>query len=270
MDMSPFFFGLYKFVKYSVYPLTWVIGCFGMALFIAWLPYSPGRQRWLRRFIGTGLLLLFVMGAPIVSYSLMSILEGWYPPTPSQEGPFDGIVVLGGGIRERGTLRPTVELSDESRHRALCGIELYQQRVASTLVMTGGDARIFGAGPREAPAMKEWAVRLGVPSEDVLVDDQARTTYENAIGTKRVLGNAASILLVTSAYHIPRAAALFRKQGFKVTPYACGFHARNHLKDEWRNVTFFDFLPSSWALQRMTDAVEEAAGIAVYWLMGKL
>jgi len=179
-------------------------------------------------------------------------------------------VVLGGGIRERGTLRPTVELTDESHRRMLCGIELYQQHTASTLVMTGGDARIFGVGPKEAPIMKEWAVRLGVPSEAVLVNDQTRTTYEDAVGTKRVLGNATSIVLVTSAYHIPRAMALFKKQGFEVMPYACGFHSKNSLMDIGDELTIFDFVPSSGALQQMTDVIEETAGIVVYWLTGRL
>ncbi len=270
MEMTPFFFGLYKFVKYGVYPLTWIVGCFGAALVLAWLPYQPRRQRRLRWSLGVGFLLLFLIGSPIVSYSVMSVLEGWYPSTRSLDGPYDAIVVLGGGIKERGTLRPAVELSDETRLRTLCGVDLYQQRAAGTLLMTGGDTRVFGVGPREAPAMKEWAVRLGVPSDAILIDDQARTTYENAIGTKRVLGNAASILLVTSAYHIPRATALFRKQGFEVTPYPCGFYARSHPTDEWGDLTLFDFLPNSRALQRMTDAVEETAGIVVYWLAGKL
>ena len=46
MDMSPFFFGLYKFVKYGVYPMSWIIGCIATALVLAWLPYSPRRQQW--------------------------------------------------------------------------------------------------------------------------------------------------------------------------------------------------------------------------------
>jgi len=270
MDMSPFFFGLYKFVKYGVYPLTWIIGCIATALVIAWLPYSPRRQRWLRSLLVAGFVLLFLMGAPIVSYSVMSVLEGWYPPSQPLAGPFDAIVVLGGGIREQGTLRRTVELSDESRHRTLCGIELYQQRAAPLLVMTGGDARVFGASPREAPAMKDWAVKLGVPPEAVIIEERARTTYENAVRTRQVLGQTTSILLVTSAYHIPRATALFRKQGFNATPYACGFHARHDLTEMLSDLSLLDFLPNSKAFQRMTEGVEEASGLVLYWLAGKL
>jgi uncharacterized SAM-binding protein YcdF (DUF218 family) len=271
MDMTPLFFGLYKFVKYAVYPLSWIIGCFGLALLLAWLPWSARRQRWLRIALTTGTALLFLAASPIVSYTFMSGLEGWYPPVRAIDRQFDAIVVLGGGIKEPGTLRPAVELSDESRHRTICGADLYQQGAAGRLVMTGGGMRIFGGpGVKVAPAMKAWAVQLGVPPDAILVDEEARTTYENALGTRRVLGQARSILLVTTAYHIPRATALFQKQGFEVTPYACGFHAKDRLTDDWDDLTPFDFLPSSGALQRMTQAVDETVGMMVYWLSGRL
>jgi uncharacterized SAM-binding protein YcdF (DUF218 family) len=271
MDMTPLFFGLYKFVKYAVYPLSWVLGCFGFALLLAWLPYSPRRQRWLRLSMTTAMLLLFFLASPIVSYTFMTVLEDRYPPVRPIDRHFDAIVVLGGGIRDSGSLRPTIELGGESQQRTVCGVDLYQQGAARQIVMTGGGTRVFrGPGPKIAPAMKEWAVRLGVPAEAILIDDEARTTYENALGTKRVLGPSASIVLVTSAYHMPRAMALFKKQGFDVAPYACGFHAKDRLSDDWDDITLLDFLPSSWALQRMTDAVDETAGMVVYWLAGYL
>jgi uncharacterized SAM-binding protein YcdF (DUF218 family) len=271
MEMTPLFFGLYKFVKYAIYPLTWIMVCCGLALVLSWCPASPRRQRWLRGSLVMGVALLFIISSPIASYTVMSVLEGWYPPVRSIDRHIDAIVVLSGSVRDRGTLRPAIELGDESRHRTLCGAELYQQGVARRLVMTGGSTRMFGdPGAKVAPAMKEWAVKLGVPPEAILIDDQARTTYENALGTKRVLGEAPSIVLVTSAYHIPRAMALFKKQGFEVLPYACGFHVKDRLSDDWDDLTLFDVLPSSWALHRMTDAVDEIAGIIVYWFAGYL
>lgn len=270
MEMTPFFFGLYKLVKYGLYPLTWVLLCAMMALVLAWLPYSPRRQRWLRSSLALGLVILIASSLPLASHAVTSLLESRYPPVPSVEGRFDAIVILGGGVKQRGTLRPADELSDESRRRTVCGVDLYRQKVAATILVTGGDTRVFGHGPQEAPAMKEWAVRLGVPAEAVLVEDQARTTYENAAGAKRVLGKTGSIVLVTNAAHLPRAAALFRKQGFDVLPYPCGYYARHHFADAWADVTLMDLLPTSWALARMTEAVEELAGILFYWLTGRL
>ncbi len=271
MDMTPLFFGLYKFVKYVAYPLSWVIGCFGVALVLAWLPWSARRQRWLRLTLTTGTALLFLVASPIISYTVMSGLEGWYPTANQIDRHFDAIVVLGAAVREPGTLRPTLELSDESRHRTICGVDLYRQGAAPRLVLTGGGTRVFGgSGAKVGPAMKTWAVQLGVPPDAVVVDEEARTTYENALGTKRVLGEATSILLVTTAYHIPRAVGLFQKQGFQVTPYACGYHAKDRLTDIWDDLTVFDFLPSSGGLQRMTQAMDETVGMLVYWLLGQI
>ena len=118
--------------------------------------------------------------------------------------------------------------------------------------------------------MKEWAGRLGVPSESIITEDNARTTYENAARTKDLLGNRTSIILVTSATHMPRAAALFRAQGFDVLPYPCGFHERDRVTEGWDTITIFDVLPATWAFREISEAIEELAGIAVYRLAGKL
>ncbi len=271
MELTPFFFGLYKLVKYGVYPLTWVVILAAATMLLTWLPPSSTRQRWARFMATVTCLLLLLVTTPIIAGPLGSLLEGWIPSQPARsESPLHAIVVLGGGIADKGTLRPSIELSPESRLRTLCGAELYHQGAAPTILITGGDTSIFGSGPTEAAAMKEWAVRLGVPSEAILTDDRARTTYENAIGTKRLLGEKTSILLVTSAGHLLRATALFEKQGFRVTPSACGFHLKDRASDMWNHLTIFDLLPTSWALQRTTEAAEEATGMLVYWLAGKL
>ena len=271
MEMTPFFFGLYKFVKYGIYPLSWIVVLLGAAIILVWLPSSPRRLRWLRLSATTGFLLLCLVSSPLVSGTLMGILEGWYSPmTASATEKFDAIVVLAGGIRDKGTLRPTIELSDESRHRTLCGADLYRQGRAPTLLVTGGDASLFGAGPREATGMRDWAIRLGVPEGALVTEDRSRTTYENAVRSKQILGERRSILLVTSAYHIPRATALFTKQGFRVTPYPCGFLVKHRPLDDWNNLSLFDMLPNNRQLEQTSIVLEEAAGIVAYWLAGKL
>ena len=117
--------------------------------------------------------------------------------------------------------------------------------------------------------MKRWAERLGVSSGVMVVEDHSRNTYENAIETKRLLGPV-SILLVTSASHLPRATAVFSKQGFRVTPVPCDFLAPNRPEDSFQGLDVFDVLPNYRAIEQTTDAVTELAGIAVYWLTGEL
>ena len=270
MELTPFFFGLYKFVKYGLYPLTWVVLLLGAATVLALFPFSPTRLRWVRLLVVSSLLLLVTISNPLVATSLMGSLESWYQPTPlAPSNRFDAIVVLGGGIDDTGSLRPTVEPSSYSRNRTTCGVDLFQQGHAPTLVLTGGDARVFGTGPKEAAEMKRWAMRLGVPESATMIDTDARNTYENATGTKRLIGPA-SILLVSSASHLPRAVPVFTKQGFRVTPAPCDYISQNLPRESWDDIDLFDFMPSDVALQHNRDVVTELAGIVIYWLAGKL
>ena len=270
MELTPFFFGLYKFVKYGLYPLTWVGLLLSLATVLALFPFSPKRLRWVRLLVMSSLLLLVTISSPLIAYPQIGSLESWYhPPQLTPSDRFDAIVVLGGGIDEKGSLRPTTEPSSDSRNRTTCGADLYQRGYAPTLVLTGGDGRIFGTGPQEAVEMKQWAVRLGVPESATMIDTEARNTYENATGTKRLLGPA-SILLVSAASHLPRAVPVFTKQGFRVTPAPCDYVSQNLPRESWNDIDPFDFLPSDTALHQTTEAVTEVAGMAIYWLTGKL
>ena len=102
-----------------------------------------------------------------------------------------------------------------------------------------------------------------------MLDTEARNTYENAIGTKRLLGPA-SILLVSSASHLPRAVPVFTKQGLRVPPVPCDYVSRDLPRESWDDIDPFDFMPDDIALQHSREAVTELVGIVVYWLGGKL
>lgn len=271
MELSPFFFGLYKLVKYGVYPLTWITGLASAGLLLIWLPASPARQRWLRLSTTALVCLLLILTSPLVAHLLVATLEGQHLPPAHQTRLTTGtIVVLGGGVRDSGSLRPGIELTEESMRQTACGADLHRQGMAPSLLVTGGDARLFGSGPAEASVMKAWAIRLGVPSDSIITEDQARTTYENAVRTRQLLGDRSPIILVTSATHMPRAAALFRKQGFEIIPFPCGFHERDRATEGWDTLSIFDLLPALWAFREISEAIEEIAGIVLYRLAGKL
>lgn len=270
MDLTPFLYGLYKLAKYGLYPLSWIISLLGLLVLLAVLPHSPRRLRWIRLLSLGTLVLLCLLSAHITGSKLVGLLESWYLPfDPARGQHFDAIVVLGGGIRTKGTLRPTDELSDLTARRTTCGAELYLQGFAPKLLLSGGDPTVLGHGPRESPEMRRWAQRLGVPDQAIVIEDQSRTTYENAVYTKRLLGNA-TVLLVTSPSHLPRAVALFKKQGLSPTPAPCGYLSKNRPQDGWDELDPFAFLPTANSLDLTTDAVTEVAGILIYWATGKL
>lgn len=270
MELTPFLFGCYKFVKYGVYPLSWVVLLLGVIAVLSLLPPHPSRLKWIRRSSWAAFVLLVVFSSPLMAQQFIGSLEAWYPPPAiGLSDRYDAIVVLGGGIDKKGTLRPAAELTSYSRNRTTCGADLYLKGYSPKLVLTGGDNSIFGSGPKEAPEMKRWAHRLGVPEDAILTEEEARTTYENAVGARRLLGPA-SILLVSSASHLPRAAALFSKQGFRVTPVPCAYVAQDKPWDGWNDLDLFHFLPSDRALEYNQDAIAEVVGFAVYWLTGKI
>ncbi len=82
MELTPFFFGLYKFVKYGLYPLTWVVLLLNAATVLALFPFSPKRLRRVRLLVMSSLLLLVTVSSPLVATQLIGLLESWYhPPT---------------------------------------------------------------------------------------------------------------------------------------------------------------------------------------------
>jgi len=269
MELSPFFFGLYKLVKFAVYPFTWLFVLLGCLTVLVVSPVSPPRLRWIRVLGVSAFLLAFLFGNSGVADTLAGLLEQQALPFDrSTAKRFDAIVVLGGGAAGKGTLRPSNELTDLSILRTICGVDLFAQGFAPRILFSGGDATIIGSGPKEALEMKRLAQRLGVPEGAILIEDQSRTTYENALGTKRLIGSA-SILLVTSASHIPRALGLFRKQGLDVTPSPCGYSVKNRPSESWQGIPFAP-LPDVRSLLKSTNAIAELVGTLVYWATGKL
>jgi uncharacterized SAM-binding protein YcdF (DUF218 family) len=270
MELTPLWFGLYKAAKHILYPTSWIAITGLLTLIAAWLPETPTRTTWVRRLAFCTLLLLLLTATPILSTSYIAWLEGWYPPFQvAPRSKIDAIVVLAGGVFQKGSLRPANELSDASRHRTACGADLWLQGLAPKVLLTGGIANVFQTGPTESQEMKRWALRLGIPESAILVEERSRTTYENAVQSRAVLGTG-RILLVTAAYHLPRAVGLFEKQGFIVIPVACGYESKHAPAQAWAESTLFDFIPTAKALLITTQAVDEVAGMLVYRMAGKM
>jgi uncharacterized SAM-binding protein YcdF (DUF218 family) len=268
MDFSSFWFGLYKLAKYMIYPYTWVVLLLGWLTILALRRISPWRLLCVRVLVLFTLLVVYALGCPVVAGLLAASLEEPYSPFDLRAGQrFDTIVVLGGGVYPKGSLRPFDTLSHISVERTMCGADLFHRGVAENVLFSGGDGSIIGEGPEDAVVMKQLATRLGVPEEAVLIENRSRTTYEAALEASRIIGKK-SILLVTSASHMRRSLALFRKQGMDATPFPCGYYARD--RGDALDITPFDFLPEVHALVISTNAISEMVGILVYRAIGKL
>jgi uncharacterized SAM-binding protein YcdF (DUF218 family) len=258
-DMSEWAFGFYKLLKVTLYPLTWIWVLMVVTVIFLFCRQTAARLNMARITACSALALLYGLSAGRISDNLVGLLEQSYPPFQAVAGQsYDAIVVLDSDFLPMGGMRPVAELTYESLQRTLCGADAYAQGLSRKLV--------FSAGTGEVTKL---ALRLNVPQQSIVLDGASRNTYESAKEVRRLLGSQAKILLVTSAIHIPRAVRLFQKQDLKITPYPCGYLKAVEL-GTWGGTVQEMLLPDINVLERSTSAVNELAGLAVYWVAGKL
>lgn len=266
--MTPFVFAFYKVIKIAAWPLTWIWALMAVLVILLLCRPTPGRLKAARIAAIAAFILLYGLSAGPVSAYLAGLLEQQYPPF--QKAPreaFDAIVVLTGDLMPKQGARPVTELTYASLQRTLCGADAYAEGVSKRLLLSGGS--LAEDGPVDALEMKKLAMRVGVPEPAIVLEENSRNTYESAKEAQRILGVHATILLVTSAIHVPRATGLFRKQGLEVTPYPCGYLTHQEI-GRLPQIGVNSFLPDAGRLSRSTAAMNEMFGLAVYRLAGKL
>lgn len=222
------------------------------------LGFLVGPRRFLGRLlIAAGFLLLYLLSISPISDTLLGPIETAFPPWKDGPVKADAIVVLGGGVRDLTWLAQPCEPSGTSKERAVMGITIYRKH-RLPLVFMGGNGDPSGTVVcTDADAMARTAVELGVPVRDVKTENKSRNTLESARALKNVIkGN--SIILVTSAFHLKRATAMFTKQGFRVLPAPAGYRC------EHKKLTFFSFIPRVENLDDSSTALYEYASFLWY------
>ena len=263
------FLFLSKLLPLLIYPLG--LSCLLLFLSLIWLWKFPRRSLLA---IATSLLILFCSSNPLIAATFVKTLEWRYlplEPVPATEI----IVVLGGSTRPKSHPRPWVEVL-ESGDRILYGVKLYQDGVAPLILFSGG--RISwknGNSGSEAKDMAEIAQTMGVPERNILLESESLNTYQNAVETAKILRQRQidTILLVTSAIHMPRSVAIFEKQGFNVIAAPTDYWVAQEALEQMQGMswgTFLNVLPDSEALHFFTRALKEYIGFGIYRLRGWL
>ena len=223
------------------------------------------RKRWPRlgasmSVIGLGWLLLWSL--PVPSSILGRSLEQAFPQQAETELPkADAIVVLGGGVSRNSWGIDLKSAAD----RVWFGARLYRAGRAPLVLLSGGSLEELGYTWPEAPAMATFLRDLGVPESAMLLESESRTTRENAVYSENLLRarGIRRVLLVTSALHMPRALATFRKLGIDAIPAPTDFEA-----EPPSGFWLLRWLPDTESLDRSSRAMKEYLGIWVYRLRG--
>lgn len=255
-----FMFLISKLVALATTPMLWVLLmlCLGTAL-------MRRRPVLARRLILASTATLLLGGWAAAPEALLRHLERQYPdPPPLPLDQYAGVIVLGGATesayRWEGTLEPQMNAGAE---RLTTVLPLLRKAPGLQVVFTGGEGEYFGAGPSEAERARRFFAQLGVDTTRVLFESASRNTYENALFSARLDGvnPQRPWILLTSAAHMPRSLAVFRKQGWNVTPYSVDFNAG--LSTPWTLYEIGD-------LSRWDAVLHEYVGIAAYRLTGRM
>ena len=202
----------------------------------------------------------------LVGYPAIGTLEWQYPADASLPDKADAIVVLSSGVRVPNKPGVPIELDFSSAFRCMRAAEVYHHAGPCLVVTSGGKNSPTDPGPATSETMKDFLVRLGVKPEDILVENQSRTTFENATKTwKRIKDRQFDrVVLVTDASHMLRSEGCFKAVGCPVIPVTCN---RLAVGFRWEPKTL---LPSHSGVLKTQQAFHEWVGILWYWLNGRL
>lgn len=198
-------------------------------------------------------IIIYLLSIEPVKDFLLSPLEEKYKRPATVEG--DVIVVLGGGSYNTGVL------TDDSLKRLLTGFVL-QKRLNIPIILSGGSA--ITSLP-ESEVMKTVLIELGVDKSKIYTDKNSRDTIGNAVFTRKMCetNRFRKVILVTSAYHMPRSVLSFKQVGLDVIPYPTDFKM-----DKKYNI--YSFFPKMNVLQDSTKAIREYIGFLSYYIHFKL
>jgi uncharacterized SAM-binding protein YcdF (DUF218 family) len=222
------------------------------------------RTRTLGRVLGASAILCFLAIAALpVGPWLIRPLEDRFP-RPALPDRIDGIVVLGGTIVSRVAQATGVPELNDAGDRIVMAAILAIRHPNARIVFSGGSAHVLETLDAEAHHAVTLLVSLGVPRHRIEIEPESRNTWENAVETHRLMTPRAgeAWLLVTSAWHMPRAVGAFRAAGWSMIPYPVDYRGPARTS---RLITF----DLDENLQIVEKAAKEWVGLAAYRLLGR-
>ena len=238
-------------------PVFWLALWWGVALLVI--------SRWRRAALGMlwlGLVVLGLLGFEALPHALLRPLENQYPvPSAALVERHVGVVVLGGATQHPRSYQAHAQVPlGEAAERMTVPVGLLRQHPKLALVFSGGEGRLRTTGVTEAELARVFYQEQGLDLARVTLEAGSRTTRENAQQVAALLGARCQEpwLLVTSAWHMPRAVAEFESVGCRATPYPVDF--RTGASTAWSDYAL------ARSLVQWQTALHEWLGLAVYAL----
>ncbi|WP_242920107.1 YdcF family protein [Pontibacter liquoris] len=251
------FFILSKTLHFLLMPFLWVLALLLGALFLR----SAQKKRIC---LVAVLVILVVLSTPFLSNEAWRAWEVAAVPIRTI-GHYDAAVILTGVTSYREDIPDRINTSRGS-DRFLHPLQLYRAHKIDKFIITGGHGKVLGGGVPEADQIEKVLLMAGIPAEAIITESNSRNTHENALNTASLLQQHPGInrlLLVTSAFHMRRAAGCFAKAGVAATSFSTDFYSkpRQFTPDEL-------IIPSVDAFGSWHLLIHEISGYLVYKVLG--
>jgi len=212
-------FFIIKALSSLLAPLPVIIGILMTGIFFLWF---TKKQKAGKVLVSGAAILLLILSYGFISDGLLKHLEHRYPPllATNELSPVKWIVVLGGGHISDPSIPLTSQLSAVSLVRLTEGVRLYRELPGSKILLVGG--AVFDQIP-EVEISARIAGFMGVKSDDLLLEKKSKDTEEQAQIVKKIVGYD-RFILVTSASHMFRSMALFKKNGLDPIPAPTNYY----------------------------------------------
>jgi uncharacterized SAM-binding protein YcdF (DUF218 family) len=252
------FFIVSKVISFLFTPIIWIMTLLLLGIFLK-------NKKKAKVFLICGMVMFYLMGNPFL---FNEICRQWEIPAVHEDQflqkDLDGVIILGGLSFWDNQLK-RIQFS-KSSDRLMQGLMLYKKGIGKKLIISGGSGSLTYPDDRESVFIKDYLVKIGLKSNEILIEKESKNTRENAVFTKALLdscGMKGTFLLVTSGYHMKRSVACFEKAGMKVIPFStdryCGERKYNldHL-----------LIPNSGILLAWDTLMHEWIGYVTYKIAG--
>ena len=260
-------FILKKIIAAFLYPLPLSLSFSFLGLYLLWF---TTKQKTGKIVVSVGLAILALFSYSIITNRLLRPLERKYDTfeiesssvvsETENELAIKFVVVLGGGHTSDTELPLISQIGKESLIRLIEGIRIYRKYQGAKLLLSGG--AVFDP-ISEAEIMARVAMEIGVPERDIILESKSKDTRDEALFIKPIVGNELFVL-VTTASHLPRSMALFKKLGMNPIPAPIGHSIRDR-----QGLYYYSFFPSTGNLYKTELAIHEYLGLTWAKLRGQ-
>ena len=252
------FFILSKVLSFIIQPMVWMMA----ALLFSFL---TKRTELKKRLLVTSIVVFFFFSNTVIfsEFARLWEVEG---VTIESTNHYDIGVVLGGMTEyNNGLKRLSIRRGGDRIWQA---IQLYHAGKIDKILISGANGHLIDMGIREATQLKVDLVKMGIPEQDIITESKSRNTYENAVESKIIidnLGGSPSVLLITSAMHMKRAASCFNTAGFN----RIELFSTDHFTGEDRGYQIDQYIiPNVFTFAMWNQLIKEWVGYITYDIVG--